>query len=119
LEQLLKKQEELKAQIQKLRAAEANQKRKQETRRKILLGALVMEMMERGDLDRGVMMKALDGFLVRSADRMLFGLAVDESTDGEGNVTDDGRNVTDDGRNVTDDGQGKSLGLPRKSRTRR
>lgn len=87
LEQLLKKKEELNAQIQKIRAAAANQKRKEDTRRKILLGALVMEMMERGDLDRDLIMKRLDGFLVRSGDRRLFGLAVDEGlsgSDGDG-----------------------------------
>ena len=44
----------------------------------------MMEMMERGELDRDVVMKQLDGFLVRSGDRRLFGLAVDGSTDGEG-----------------------------------
>jgi large subunit ribosomal protein L7/L12 len=87
LEQLLKKKEELNAQIQKIRAAEANEKRKEDTRRKILLGALMMEMMERGELDRDVVRQRLDGFLVRSGDRRLFGLAVDEGlsgSDGDG-----------------------------------
>ena len=94
LEQLLKKKEELNAQIQKIRAAEANEKRKEDTRRKILLGALMMEMMERGELDRDVVMKRLDGFLVRSGDRRLFGLVVDGSTDGEG---DEGLSGSDGG----------------------
>ncbi|PSF30992.1 50S ribosomal protein L7/L12 [Aphanothece hegewaldii CCALA 016] len=74
LEQLLKKQEELKAQIQKIKAAEATQKRKSDTRKKILLGALVMEMMDLGELDKNVMMKRLDGFLSREGDRTLFNL---------------------------------------------
>lgn len=74
LEQLLKKQEELKAQIQKIKAAEATQKRKEDTRKKILLGALVMEMIDSGELDKNVMMKRLDGFLSRSGDRTLFNL---------------------------------------------
>ena len=78
LEQLLKKQEELKAQIQKIKATEATQKRKEETRQKILLGALVMEMMEKGELDSSVMMKRLDGFLTRTGDRTLFNLPVHE-----------------------------------------
>jgi large subunit ribosomal protein L7/L12 len=93
LEQLMKKKEELNAQIQKLRAEEANQKRKQDTRRKILLGSLVMEMMERGDLDRGVMMRALDGFLVRSVDRSLFDLPVEDKKDGQENGKEDGENI--------------------------
>jgi large subunit ribosomal protein L7/L12 len=46
LEQLLKKREILNAQIQKVKSKEASLKRKSDTRRKILLGALMMEMME-------------------------------------------------------------------------
>ncbi len=76
LEQLLKKREELSAQIQKIRAREATQKRKEDTRRKILLGALVMEMMSKGELDRDKLMKRLDGFLTREIDRKLFELPV-------------------------------------------
>ncbi len=76
LEQLLKKREELSAQIQKIRAREATQKRKENTRRKILLGALVMEMMSKGELDRDKLMKRLDGFLTREIDRKLFELPV-------------------------------------------
>ncbi len=76
LSQLLKKREELSAQIQKIRAREATQKRKEDTRRKILLGALVMEMMSKGELDRDKLMKRLDGFLTREIDRKLFELPV-------------------------------------------
>ena len=76
LEQLLKKREELSAQIQKLRAREATQKRKEDTRRKILLGALVMEMIEKGELERDKIWKRLDGFLTREIDRNLFELPV-------------------------------------------
>ena len=79
LEQLLKKQEELKAQIQKIKATEATQKRKEDTRKKILLGALVMEMMEKGELDRNVIEKRLDGFLSRTGDRQLFNLPIQVS----------------------------------------
>ena len=39
----------------------------------------MMEMMERGELDRDVVMKRLDGFLSRSGDRSLFGLVVEVS----------------------------------------
>ncbi len=76
LEQLLKKREELSAQIQKLRAREATQKRKEDTRRKILLGALVMEMIEKGELERDKIWKRLDGFLTREIERNLFELPV-------------------------------------------
>ena len=76
LSQLLKKREKLSAQIQKIRAREATQKRKEDTRRKILLGALVMEMMERGELDKDKIMKRLSGFLTREIDRKLFDFPV-------------------------------------------
>ena len=76
LSQLLKKREELSAQIQKIRAREATQKRKEDTRRKILLGALVMEMIEKGELERDKIWKRLDGFLTREIDRNLFELPV-------------------------------------------
>ncbi len=74
LEQLLKKREQLNAQIQKVKTKEASIKRKSDTRRKILLGALMMEMMNSGELDRNKIMKRLDGFLTRDIDRSLFDL---------------------------------------------
>lgn len=74
LEQLLKKREQLNAQIQKVKTKEASQKRKEDTRRKILLGALMMEMMERGELDKNKIRKRLDSFLTRDIDRSLFDL---------------------------------------------
>jgi large subunit ribosomal protein L7/L12 len=107
LEQLLRKKEELNAQIQKIRAAEANEKRKEDARRKILLGALMMEMMERGELDRDVVMKRLDRFLVRSGDRRLFGLAVDGKSDGE--VKNDLAVTRDEGLSGSDGDGGQGL----------
>ena len=76
LEQLLEKRSQLNAQIQKIRARETSQKRKEDTSRKILLGALVMEMMSKGELDRDKIMKRLDGFLIREIDRKLFDFPV-------------------------------------------
>ncbi len=76
LGELLKKREQLNAQIQKIRAREASKKRKEDTRRKILLGALVMEMMQKGELDRKVILKRLEGFLTRDIDRRLFDFSV-------------------------------------------
>ena len=74
LENLLKKREQLNAQIQKIRTKEANQKRKEDTRRKILLGALLMEMMEKGELEPNKIRKRLSSFLTRDIDRKLFDL---------------------------------------------
>lgn len=72
LEELLKKREQLNAQIQKERNKLSSQQRKEDTRRKILLGALVMEMMKKGELDEKKIMKRLDGFLTSDIDRKLF-----------------------------------------------
>ena len=72
LEQLLKKQEELKAQIRKEKNKISQAERKQDTRRKILLGALMIDMMKKGELDEKKIMKHLDSFLTKDIDRKLF-----------------------------------------------
>ena len=74
LEQLLKKQEELKAQIRKEKNKLVLAERKKDTRRKILLGSLMMDMMKKGELDEKKIRKKLDGFLSRNTDRQLFAL---------------------------------------------
>ena len=74
LENLLKKREQLNAQIQKVRTKEVNQRRKEDTRRKILLGALLMEMMEKGELEPNKIRKRLSSFLTLDIDRKLFDL---------------------------------------------
>ena len=71
LEQLLKKQEELKAQIRKEKNKLSQAERKQDTRRKILLGALMMDMMKQGEIDEKKIRKKLDGFLSKNIDRKL------------------------------------------------
>ncbi len=76
LEDLLKKREQLNAQIQKERNKHTQQQRKEDTRRKILMGALVMEMMKKGELDEKKIRKRLDGFLTKDIDRKLFNLSV-------------------------------------------
>ena len=76
LDELLKKREQLNAQIQKERNKLSSQQRKEDTRRKILLGALMMSMMKKGELDEKKIMKKLDGFLTKDIDRKLFALPV-------------------------------------------
>ncbi len=87
LKKLLEKREQLNAEIQKARARETAKKRKEDTRRKILLGALVIEMMDKGELDDGVIMKRLEGFLTRDIDRKLFDLTLKEDGKGESDST--------------------------------
>ncbi len=72
LEQLLRKQEELKAQIHQEKNKLDQQERKLDTRRKILLGSLMIDMMKKGELDEKKIMKRLDGFLTKETDRKLF-----------------------------------------------
>ena len=71
LEQLFKKQEELKAQIRKEKNKLSQVERKRDTRRKILLGALMLDMMKKGELDKKKIMKHLDSFLIKETDRKL------------------------------------------------
>ena len=75
LEQRLK---HLKAQqqhvAQRRRAFESRQSRKEDTRRKILAGAIVLAKIEQGVLDGAVFQKWLDEALTRADDRALFKL---------------------------------------------
>ena len=50
-------------------------KRTIETRKKILLGALVGELVRTGKIDQAMIDQGLDRYLVRKRDRELFGLA--------------------------------------------
>lgn len=56
------------------RAAIKKQERAKDTRRKILLGAMLLEKIKRGDTDVNQIRADLDPFLKRNADRELFGL---------------------------------------------
>ncbi|MGK7938176.1 MAG: hypothetical protein AB4206_20620 [Xenococcaceae cyanobacterium] len=84
LDELLKKREQLNAQIQKERNKQSQQQRKEDTRRKILLGALVMDLIKKGELDEKKIMKRLDEFLSKDLDRKLFALPlIVEDTEAE------------------------------------
>jgi large subunit ribosomal protein L7/L12 len=81
LERVRKKEAELKALRQKLEAAEKTRERKKDVRRKILLGAMLLEHLE-AESARGSALKAeLEGYLTREADRALFGLLPLEKKD--------------------------------------
>jgi hypothetical protein len=56
------------------RAGESRRQRSEETRRKILVGAIVLAKVEQGVLEESVLRKWLDGALTRSDDRALFDL---------------------------------------------
>jgi hypothetical protein len=56
------------------RTLESRRERKADTRRKILVGAIVMAKVERGEIAAADLRRWLDQALVRSDDRGLFGL---------------------------------------------
>ncbi len=69
----------LKARQQRLLARErrltSQRERREDTRRKILIGAMILEHIEQGRYSREALKAALDRFVTRDADRALFELA--------------------------------------------
>ncbi len=57
---------------------ESTKKRKEDTRKKILLGALVVHLIETGYFQKEEIYKQLDKFLDKEIDRKLFGLDISE-----------------------------------------
>jgi len=85
LDQLTKKRQQLNAQIQAIKSKEAIQKRKEDTRRKVLIGGVVMKLLRTGEMPQDRITKMLDKHLEKDADRALFGLP--ENTKSEEKVT--------------------------------
>jgi hypothetical protein len=79
IEALEDKLKQLKAREQLIQARqrtlESRRARKADTRRKILVGAVVLAKVEQGELPQGQLRQWLDGALKRGDDRGLFGLA--------------------------------------------
>lgn len=74
LERLLKQQEQLKAQIALLQAREKTEERKKDTRRKILLGGIILAKVKRGEWPQAKLVELLDRELKEERDRVLFDL---------------------------------------------
>ena len=74
LEKLNLKREQLNAQIQAIKLKEASQKRKEDTRRKVLIGGVVMKLLRTGEMPQDRITKMLDKHLEKDADRVLFDL---------------------------------------------
>lgn len=75
LEEKLRQAKAKQAQINaRKRAAEAKRQRQEDTRRKVLVGAVVLAELERGSHMKPVIDRLLDEKLVKDADRALFGL---------------------------------------------
>lgn len=71
---LTKRRDQLNAQIQALRAREQVQKRKDDTRRKVLIGGVVLKMLKTGEMPQERLTAILDQHLEREQDRALFEL---------------------------------------------
>ena len=79
LEQLKKKQEQLRLQIQKEQQKESAKKRREDTRKKILIGAMVLEGMNNSEEYDQKILKNLDQYLTNERDRKLFELKTTDS----------------------------------------
>jgi len=79
IEDLEERLRQLKSRHQKVearrRAVDARRERREDTRRKILVGAVVLAKVEQGVVERAVLIGWLDQALTRADDRMLFGLS--------------------------------------------
>jgi large subunit ribosomal protein L7/L12 len=69
------KQAQIRAQIQALKARDTAQERKDETRRKVLVGGVVLKMVRESKLQKTQLNQWLDESLTADRDRVLFGLA--------------------------------------------
>ena len=80
IENLETKLQQLKFRQQRIAARKAallsRRARKDDTRRKILVGAVILAKVEQGDFDERQLQRWLDKALVRADDRALFGLPV-------------------------------------------
>ena len=73
LEKLKRQKEILDARIQQAESRFKVKERKEDTRRKILIGAFMMEKLKKEEKFDS-MIKELNGFLTRDSDRKLFGM---------------------------------------------
>lgn len=74
LEKKIKQRDILNAQIRQIQSRENRKKRKEDTRRKILAGAAVLDEAEANAAYKNALYELLKRFLTRNDDRALFGL---------------------------------------------
>ena len=74
LEELTKRRDQIIAQIQAVKAREQSEERKRDTRRKVLIGAAVMERVKKGKWPEERLLAMMDEFLTKDMDRQLFNL---------------------------------------------
>ena len=76
LQRLKQRKAQLDARIQREESRQRNRERKADTRRKILLGALLSDWMDKDDALRRKVRRRLDRYLTRKIDREVFDLAL-------------------------------------------
>lgn len=74
LDALTEKRDQINAQIQAIKAREKAQQRKDDTRRKVLIGSVVLQMLKTGEMPEERLIKILDKHLNKQRDRELFDL---------------------------------------------
>ena len=76
IDTLTQKRDEINEQIKKLKARESLKRRKEDTKRKILIGGVVIKMLREGEMPEDRLNQILDKHLEKDADRALFELPV-------------------------------------------
>jgi len=74
LEALTLKRNQINAQIQAVKAKEQAQKRKDDTRRKVLIGSVLLKMVKDKEMEESQLLGLLKRHLVKPTDRALFNL---------------------------------------------
>jgi hypothetical protein len=77
IRKLAEDEAKIRAKLAQLKAAESADERKRDTRRKVLIGSMLLRLVEQGEWTRERLDQMLDKYLTRSDDRALFGLPTD------------------------------------------
>lgn len=81
LARLEKQKAEAERKIRELRQAEKAQARKDDNRRKVLIGAMMLEKVKQQRYSQAELLDEMNRFLTRDSERALFGLALNDNTD--------------------------------------
>ncbi len=76
LDEITKKRDQLNAQIQQIKARERTEERKRDTRKKILIGGIILKLVKRGDWTQTQLQELLDRELTGDSERILFDLSL-------------------------------------------
>jgi len=77
---LAERQARITAEMQRIKARHRQQQRKDDTRRKILIGGLILAKIDRGEMRQDQIKAELDSYLERDRDRALFDIPPRQKT---------------------------------------